>query len=551
MISVRFVFYVLIALLVLLSVTLSHAVTFTQLTNNSGQDIQPSWSHDGSRIVFLSERGGQYGMWIMPAVGGTPTLLSPSSGLGVWGPFGEQEPEWSPNDDTIVYQSTAESYWDIYTIPSSGGESDRITYLTDCVGPNYSPDGDAIIFRHLSGGYHLWKVPSSGGTPSQLCTSSSSENYPSYSPDGSKIIFEYSADENVYSINSSDCTEWTRLTYSWPRDGVEPEYSPDGKWIAFSSQRSGKWDIWVVDARGEAYGLYQITNGEGNNIWASWSPDSRTLVFSSDRTGNEELWIVTDLPMPLCGDANSDGTVSVSDVIYLINYLFKGGSAPNPFLIGDVNGDEQLSVTDVVYLISYLFKGGPQPGCPEIPSEDILFFDDFSDGDDSGWVHTGWQDTNNGTWTVENQIYKGYDPYNWTSDAQSHTGQHSWDDYSITVKVKLGEGRHHFSVLGRVQDNKNYYEGAFDANWNGNVGSWWIGKTVDGSPSYLVQVADTIDATQWYSVKMELEGSTISLYVNGQLKLTANNNTYSQGKIGLRVEDGINYFDDVMVKTIF
>jgi len=68
--------------------------------------------------------------------------------------------------------------------------------------------------------------------------------------------------------------------------------------------------------------------------------------------------------MPLCGDVNGDGKVNVSDVIYLVNYLFKGGPLPIPeLLVGDVNGDGKVTVSDVVYLINYLFKGGPPPSC--------------------------------------------------------------------------------------------------------------------------------------------------------------------------------------------
>jgi hypothetical protein len=64
-----------------------------------------------------------------------------------------------------------------------------------------------------------------------------------------------------------------------------------------------------------------------------------------------------------CGDANADGKVTVSDVVYLINYLFKGGPAPKPFEAAEANCDGKVTVSDVVYLINYLFKGGPQPIC--------------------------------------------------------------------------------------------------------------------------------------------------------------------------------------------
>jgi len=66
------------------------------------------------------------------------------------------------------------------------------------------------------------------------------------------------------------------------------------------------------------------------------------------------------------GDANADNKITVSDVVYLISYLFKGGPPPSPRIKGDANGDGKVTVADVVYLISYLFKGGPTPHCFEV-----------------------------------------------------------------------------------------------------------------------------------------------------------------------------------------
>jgi hypothetical protein len=66
----------------------------------------------------------------------------------------------------------------------------------------------------------------------------------------------------------------------------------------------------------------------------------------------------------LRGDANGDSSVSVSDVVFLIAYLFKGGPAPQFYDTGEVNCDGQVSISDGVYLISYLFKSGPAPCFP-------------------------------------------------------------------------------------------------------------------------------------------------------------------------------------------
>jgi len=63
------------------------------------------------------------------------------------------------------------------------------------------------------------------------------------------------------------------------------------------------------------------------------------------------------------GDANADRKITVADVVYIVNYLFKGGPAPVPLQVADCNCNDQVTVADVVYLINYLFKFGPKPGC--------------------------------------------------------------------------------------------------------------------------------------------------------------------------------------------
>jgi len=71
---------------------------------------------------------------------------------------------------------------------------------------------------------------------------------------------------------------------------------------------------------------------------------------------------LTGLLKPMCGNANRDDKVTVSDVVFLVNYLFKGG--PKPFMYyANANGDNKITVADVVYLVNYLFKGGAKPVC--------------------------------------------------------------------------------------------------------------------------------------------------------------------------------------------
>jgi hypothetical protein len=70
--------------------------------------------------------------------------------------------------------------------------------------------------------------------------------------------------------------------------------------------------------------------------------------------------------IPDVGDVNGDRNVGLADVLYLINYIFKGGAPPFYGLwVGDVNCDAKVDIVDVVYLINYLFRGGSPPGDPD------------------------------------------------------------------------------------------------------------------------------------------------------------------------------------------
>lgn len=67
----------------------------------------------------------------------------------------------------------------------------------------------------------------------------------------------------------------------------------------------------------------------------------------------------------ICGDANGDSILNISDAVYLIAYIFGGGPAPDPLEMGDSNCDSIINISDAVYLIEYIFAGGPDPceGC--------------------------------------------------------------------------------------------------------------------------------------------------------------------------------------------
>lgn len=91
--------------------------------------------------------------------------------------------------------------------------------------------------------------------------------------------------------------------------------------------------------------------------WCLVGVPSANVVGNSTAVQFHYNYIITEPS----GDANNDGTINVGDVVFLINYIFKGGPAPVHFAKADVNCDAHINVADAVYLINYIFKSGLTP----------------------------------------------------------------------------------------------------------------------------------------------------------------------------------------------
>jgi hypothetical protein len=132
--------------------------------------------------------------------------------------------------------------------------------------------------------------------------------------------------------------------FGTPDDFATMKYSSNGD------------SVWLKRYNGSA-GLSDwanaiVTDASGNVYVTGWSSDSSS--YPKD-------FVTIKYVQFLRGDTNADGNVSLSDIVYLISYLFKHGPAPEPIQKGDTNCDGNVSLSDIVYLISYLFKGGPPP----------------------------------------------------------------------------------------------------------------------------------------------------------------------------------------------
>ncbi len=217
-----------------------------RLTNNPGADRFPDWSPDGKHIAFYSDRDGGLVIYVMEADGSNQHSL----GRG-------REPAWSPDGKQIAFSD----------------ENMRIIHIMNADGSNV---------RQLTNG-------SSGG-----------DSISTWSPDGKQIAFTSSVivgqtpgntilNSDIHTINV-DGTNDRKLT-DWSGDDGLPAWSPDGKHIAFTSDRDGDPEIYVMNTDGS--NVRRVAPGQGG-AHPAWSPDGKHIAFvNEEQRNNVDILVMT------------------------------------------------------------------------------------------------------------------------------------------------------------------------------------------------------------------------------------------------------------------
>lgn len=112
---------------------------------------------------------------------------------------------------------------------------------------------------------------------------------------------------------------------------------------------------------------YAYTDGTGNALIQLGQPITDPTLLDLVVTAYNKITYTAEITPIIgntVGDTNRDGVIDLADAIYILNYLFKGGPAPNPLEVGDCNCDQVVDLGDAIYLLNYLFKGGPPPCSP-------------------------------------------------------------------------------------------------------------------------------------------------------------------------------------------
>jgi TolB protein len=262
------------------------------------------------RVAFESDRdGGDVDVWTMSPNGRDLVNVTHDSDAF------DAAPKWSADGRKIVFISARvsltnpEGETEIFVMNADGSRLRQVTVnVYDDEAPAWSPDGRKIVFqRDLDpvigqNDYEIFTMKADGTRERQLTSSPGLDLEPAWSPDGRTIAFSSERDPanefmDIFAMRPNG-SNVRQLTFSavdaqHPSgfDNEHANWSPDGRLIAFNSDRAGPFEVFVMRRNGDRQTRVTVAEpGANGSGLPAWSPNGRKLAFASDRTGNPEIW---------------------------------------------------------------------------------------------------------------------------------------------------------------------------------------------------------------------------------------------------------------------
>jgi len=279
-----------------------------QITRGAGSDNRPRWSPDGRQIAFISNRGGTPQVWLLPVDGGEAHALTSIS-------TGADGVTWAAKTDQLLF--TSEVYPDC-----ADDACNRKRLEEDEHSPVKARIIDELLFRHWNewrdGKYtHLFSVPASGGPPRDLTPGAfdsptfflgAPDGY-AISPDGSEVCYTsnrtkgdagqsaaaWTTNNHLYLVPATGGSAEARdITPGVHGSDASPQYSPDGRYVAYTAQDRNGYESDLFRLR-----VYDRQNGNLKDLtpdfdqWVSsftWAPNSDTIYFVAPERAEQPVF---------------------------------------------------------------------------------------------------------------------------------------------------------------------------------------------------------------------------------------------------------------------
>ena len=244
-------------------------------------------SPDGRAIALVSARGDRQedheeALWLLDLrPGASPRRLLAASRV--------RNPAFSGGDALLV-ESDLGSYSDLYRVSPAGGPPARITRDGDSFQPSPAPGGAIVFTSSQAGIAQIYRMDAGGGEPDRLTSSGAEDLAPLVSPTGEQVLFTSARDgrDRLYLVRP-DGSHLRPLNPPVMGEELAPAWSPDGTRVAYLVRSESETRLWITDlAAGTRRPLSAAGQRDDQPVF---SPDGRHVAFVSERGGNADIYV--------------------------------------------------------------------------------------------------------------------------------------------------------------------------------------------------------------------------------------------------------------------
>jgi TolB protein len=229
--------------------------------------LLPTWRPDGKEILVTSYRGGRPELWVFRLSDSTFRRL-PTPGDAAMGGA------WSPDGRRIAFVALEGENADVWVMEANGSNPRRLTRDPGIdVSPSWSPDGRRIAFVSArAGSPQIYAMNADGSEPRRLTFQGNYNQTPDWSPRGDLVAFTARDERRAFDVFvlEPESGKIRRITQDQGFTNEEPAFAPNGRLLAFVTDRNGRPELVVSDPTGERQTV--VTRGAGELLTPTWGP---------------------------------------------------------------------------------------------------------------------------------------------------------------------------------------------------------------------------------------------------------------------------------------
>ena len=263
------------------------------VTSGPFDDREPSWSRDGNRLAFSSDRSGNYDIWDLDLADGAVRQVTRN-------PANDYAPAYSPINSTIAFVTERADRRGVWTIDAANGVESPLAAATGALSaPSWSADGTKVAYnliaadrsalivdgKTISANEDVFPFRAQWSSPSELLYTADGKIKKRSIQGGTPTVIEFTAPVSFTRTPYHPLVrDFDSRSARAVRGIMAPVISPDASQVAFVALG----DVWLMPIGGSAR---RLTNDRFVEMDPTWSPDGRSIAFSSDRDGTMDLWV--------------------------------------------------------------------------------------------------------------------------------------------------------------------------------------------------------------------------------------------------------------------